>query len=158
MSSLYFHCDKCDQKFGSQSSLRSHVKQSHEGIKFTCPSCGLVFDRKDKLTKHERVTHSIDEKYRCMDCGKQFGSDKLLQIHKTRHEEPQFQCTYCPKKLKTALSLKHHERYHTGEKPFVCPECGNGYVAKEKLRQHLKGVHKIAGPKGGATGWKRNKK
>ena len=81
-----------------------------------------------------------------------------LKNHKQTHEDSVFQCKYCPKKLKNAKNLKFHERYHTGEKPFTCSICGNGYVSKGKLQQHQSGVHKITGPQGRAPGWKRSKK
>ena len=160
-ASLYFHCDKCDTRFVSKAGLQGHVRNFHEerseDSKFPCPSCGLVYDTKAKLKYHDNLAHSTDEKYQCKICGRRCGSTSDLKVHKRIHEDRQFKCKYCPKILKSANNLKFHERYHTGEKPFVCSICGSGFVAKEKLQQHSAGVHKIAGPKGRATGWKRSK-
>ena len=158
-ANLYFHCDKCERKFTQKNALRLHVLQFHdESYKLPCPSCGLVFDTKTKLNEHERAAHSTDEKYQCKVCGKRYGNTNSLKAHVSTHDDCRFQCKYCPRKLKTALNLKFHERYHTGEKPFTCSVCGNGYVSKVKLQQHQAGVHKIAGPQGRVTGWKRKKK
>ena len=51
-----------------------------------------------------------------------------------------------------------HERYHTGDKPFRCSHCENAFVSKDRLANHMKGVHKIIGPKGGKPGWQRKQK
>ena len=156
---LYFHCDKCDKKFDRKNNLLQHIKRLHEeSSKFPCPSCGLVFKVRASLTEHERAAHSTDDRYRCKNCGKQFGNLSLLRAHKLTHEGAQFQCNYCPRKLKTEIILKLHERYHTGEKPFKCSICGNGYVSKQRLLQHQSGAHKITGPRGRKPGWKQNKK
>ena len=158
-SNLYLHCDKCDKRFISKEGFRQHARQFHdESSKFPCPSCGLVFDAKQKLKVHERAAHSTDECYQCKDCGKRFGTQSYLKRHKLMHEGPQLQCKYCPKKLMTAKNLKVHERYHTGEKPFTCSICGNGYVSKQRLIQHQAGAHKITGPGGRLPGWQRSKK
>ena len=89
----------------------------------------------------------------CKFCGKRLGSVTKVKNHERAHQEPQFQCSACPKRLKSEEALIEHERQHTGEKPFKCSTCGAGFVSKKSLRQHLQGVHKIVGPKGGKTGW-----
>ena len=80
------------------------------------------------------------------------------QEHELTHENAQFQCRFCPKKLKTEKYLKLHEMYHTGEKPFKCNMCENEFVSKQRLLQHKVGTHNIRGPKGRKPGWKRKEK
>ena len=75
-----------------------------------------------------------------------------------KHYEAKFECKFCKKALKTQIALEAHERYHTGEKPFNCEHCGNGYVSMNALRQHLAGVHKIVGVNGRKVGWKNKQK
>ena len=90
--------------------------------------------------------HSSDEKYQCKFCSKRFGYPAEVRNHEKKHREPQFKCGYCDKMLKSRTALLAHERDHTGERPFVCAVCGNGYKADAVLRTHMKHVHKILGP------------
>ena len=69
-----------------------------------------------------------------------------MRNHEKKHREPQFKCGFCEKMLKSRTALLAHEREHTGERPFVCAVCGNGYKADAVLRTHMKHVHKILGP------------
>ena len=68
----------------------------------------------------------------------------------------QFKCSYCGKMFRKKENMEAHEGQHRGDKPaFPCSLCTAQFPLKERLNQHMKGVHKIAGPKGGRTGWVR---
>ena len=150
---LYHHCDKCDKKFSDLSYLKHHIKSVHENFEYKCSSCPLACKTKWKLEAHKIIVHSTDEKYQCKFCGKRCRSVDHRKTHELSHEDAKFQCKFCPKKLKSPLALKAHERHHTGETPFKCQVCDAGFVSMGLLNQHIRGVHKIAGPRGGKTGW-----
>ena len=154
----YHHCDKCDKKFTGRAQLAHHIKSVHENFRYPCSLCSKTFASYHSVTAHKIKAHSTDKKYECRYCGKRLVSAGMVKQHELVHEDPKFACRFCQKKLKTLQNLEAHERGHTGEKPFKCPICGDGFVAKFSLLQHTKGVHKIAGPKGGKTGWNNTRK
>ena len=118
----------------------------------------MTFKTQDKLYGHKKLVHSTDEKYNCKHCGKRFGKVNHARLHEKVHEDPQFQCRFCSKLFKNKVDLVSHEGYHTGNKPFTCKVCNNGYTSKKALRQHEQFVHKMIGPSGGGSHFRRNKK
>ena len=94
----------------------------------------------------------------CKICGKPTGNKTQLKFHMLRHEEPKLKCSFCGKGFKKKCVLEAHERDHRGEKPFPCLVCGASFSSKPGLVQHMSGVHKIVGPRGGKGGWIRKGK
>ena len=153
-SNLFFHCEKCARVFKTKQALRMHVLREHENVMFPCSKCNVTCATRPLLLKHERIVHSTDPKFECKYCHKRFGDKALLARHVISHEEAKFPCSHCTKVLRRPEALEEHERrYHTGEKPFPCSICGNSYVSKRALGNHMRGAHKVIGPRGGKTGW-----
>lgn len=47
-------------------------------------------------------------------------------------------CGYCGQIFKFLSQFIIHQRVHTGERPFKCPECGKGFSKNSNLNLHLK--------------------
>ena len=92
-------------------------------------------------------------RFRCDVCGYQSYCPSALKKHMVSHEAPRFGCSMCEKMFKSQKSLEAHEREHRGERPFPCPICSAGFTSHHGLDQHVKGTHKVVGPKGGKAGW-----
>lgn len=96
------------------------------------PKSEYAADRKQKLGKFLPT---------CDICGKKFLRKGCIEKHKERqHANNQmratFPCDLCDKVCHTKHDLKLHKRIHTGERPYLCNECGKSFTRKETLIEH----------------------
>lgn len=50
-------------------------------------------------------------------------------------------CQYCKAEFAQSIELTRHVRTHTGDRPYVCRECGKGYSQAHGLSIHLQTFH-----------------
>lgn len=104
-------CDKCDERFASESELKTHKETYHKA--------------------------TVASSFKCDKCDHEFTSAKSLRAHKNKDHGPKV-CNYCGNTfddqtaLKTHMQAKHH---------FECTECGpNVYFATQaELTKHKGG-------------------
>ncbi|XP_076356629.1 uncharacterized protein LOC143249907 [Tachypleus tridentatus] len=136
LGAYFVRCRHCDQTFSSKRALyalRDHLKVAHREIressnkiKESCyqrSKCNTSFSNKARLEKHE-LLHTVSSQQR------QIGSDDFSRLRK-------FKCTECGKAFKFKHHLKEHVRIHSGEKPFVCPNCNKRFSHSGSYSSHM---------------------
>ena len=133
-SPTYFQCNICQEKI-----IRGDTK--------------MVSFKKNHLKSHMRSAHGLDrtgrkieKKHLCPQCGKEYDKPDSLRYHLLTHlKTPPIVCPYegCEKRffIKNNNSYDKHIKTHTGEKPFMCNECGGKFSTKTDLNRHFKEKH-----------------
>merc|ERR1719412_1531825 len=63
-----------------------------------------------------------------------------------------YTCEICQKRFSTAWYVRVHRRSHNGERPYVCNNCGKGFMLPNVLQVHLRKCEKNNPPVGGGGG------
>lgn len=76
-------------------------------------------------------------KFKCKECGKEYTSNKNLQLHENFHRgvKPHV-CDQCGKQFTTIHSLRSHKSMHSGQLLYICEVCGKGYSTSTGLKRH----------------------
>jgi KRAB domain-containing zinc finger protein len=97
-SRKYCTCCLCEQKYGSKSSLESHMGLHSNGMHSKlCDFCGAKLKSNTEFLDHVRSVH----------------------------EKNNFLCTYCQKSFLDKASREEHETLHTGDSLFKCNKSGD---------------------------------
>ncbi|XP_012544950.1 zinc finger protein 81 [Bombyx mori] len=105
--------------------------------KIECEHCHKILTSKLSLRNHYKIHTGFDVV--CEHCGKKFITRRLLLMHcRAKHGyEKTDKCSYCDYRASNAEQVKIHERLHTGERPFVCAQCGAAFHRRSTHLQHV---------------------
>lgn len=85
--------------------------------------------------------HTNEKLFTCSKCGQTFTRYATWTLHEKWHDNPKpFPCTQegCDEAFATASSrCIHLRRKHTFEYLHVCPYCGQKFIMKSYLKNHL---------------------
>uniref|UniRef100_A0A1B0CRG7 C2h2-type zn-finger protein n=2 Tax=Lutzomyia longipalpis TaxID=7200 RepID=A0A1B0CRG7_LUTLO len=141
-------CPTCSMKFNRPHLLREHVIEEHqqEKMAFSCHTCSKRFSCKRKLTLHE-ISHLPMREgliYPCPHCDKKFNHKYKIPSHiRAMHSgDKPFVCEECGNSFKTKGALNAHQISHIDERPFQCENCSKKFKTQRALKKHDKDTHK----------------
>ncbi|KAL7394522.1 hypothetical protein ABVT39_027329 [Epinephelus coioides] len=95
----------------------------------------------DHLNPELNNPKSLQRNANATDCGDGDEEANANVSHTKRRGKTHLKCSYCGHISKFLSQFIIHQRIHTGERPFKCPECGRGFSKNSNLNLHLK-THK----------------
>ena len=145
-----YFCNRCDESFIFQSSLKSHKAQHKQKQKApreklhhrNCEICNLEFPTPKLLTRHNRKNHDSGA---CHHCGHKNGTLTNLKVHIDNnhpdHGEKKYFCQQCDKGFIFNVTLSHHMTWKHRENK-ICDICGKE-LAQQNLQEHMLLQHNI---------------
>ena len=155
-------CQQCDQYFLTQTLLKIHIKNVHEGQNITsdtfdetkvenpvnCSLCNITINNEYALAIHQGSVHGFERPWNCNTCGKNFARHLELVNHKRIHSgDKPFQCDTCGARFNQKQNLHTHVRHiHLGERRYECSICHMKFRRKRLLDCHMNSKHKFERP------------
>ncbi|XP_075069104.1 uncharacterized protein LOC142158756 [Mixophyes fleayi] len=138
-----FICDKCNQRFFTETQMKAHSSKHKKHRLTTCPLCAQRFKNISQLNRHQKQFHHKKNNGQCKK-GKRkvekhigvFVTDGSTNPQSTSKRD--FTCDICSRKCSSKLALQRHMGVHAGEKPFHCQHCEYKTRLKASLKQHMR--------------------
>ena len=96
---------------------------------------------------HQLKYHARDDEknFLCQFCDEKFASNQLRNKHQNLAHTKRFSCDQCDMVFSEKSRLQVHYRIHSGERPYVCEDCGFSCTQKDNLRIHKEFKHPKTG-------------
>ncbi|XP_071117976.1 uncharacterized protein [Haliotis cracherodii] len=129
-------CSLCGKGFTQVSHLKRHQAVHLDNKPYICDICNRGFAYPSELRVHKEK--HIPGRDKCVDCGEDFSSPKLLKQHQATHEQrEELTCSQCNRMFRYPSQLRDHMVTHSGTRPYICTECGMDFMKDHHLKAHM---------------------
>uniref|UniRef100_A0A8C4F629 C2H2-type domain-containing protein n=1 Tax=Dicentrarchus labrax TaxID=13489 RepID=A0A8C4F629_DICLA len=122
---------------------RFGIEPAEKQETFECEICARSFSTQSKFSRHNTMFH-VAKLFKCTRCGASFAHEKSMKknrviqrIQPHLNKKYKYVCSYCPRAFGNSWQLGVHTRLHTGERPYSCDFCGQGFIRKDYLQRHF---------------------
>ncbi|CAB3257398.1 unnamed protein product [Arctia plantaginis] len=107
-----FRCTYCAKGFFESYSLQVHERTHRNERPFLCEICNTSYGTNSSLKRHLKVSHSTSKPFECSICHRSFSTEPIRDRHEERvHSKPEdfkFPCKQCDCKYLKLKDLKKH--------------------------------------------------
>ncbi|XP_045771065.1 uncharacterized protein LOC123871352 isoform X2 [Maniola jurtina] len=107
-----FRCTYCGKGFFESYSLQVHERTHRNERPYLCEICNTSFGTNSSLKRHLKVSHSTSKPFECSTCHRSFISEAIRDRHAMRNhgnpEDFKFVCKQCPCKYLKLKDLRKH--------------------------------------------------
>lgn len=138
-----YHCHICNKRFTDEAWKQFHIDVYHlhpNSEELLVKELGrpdITWEKyKDFL---ERVKNcERNERIPCIECNKELKKDYMLEHLRLHSGDRPFKCRYCSQGFMSPLSLRRHLLTHLGLTERSCDICGKKYKKVESYREHMR--------------------